>query len=105
MFENALCRANPEDWFPVGVTGLALARRDTAIATCRVCPELGDCIDYTARVRPVDGIWAGQDHARERRVTRTAVTTGQETQQWNASSPRGGPGCPWTSRSAPSPSW
>lgn len=68
--EHALCRdTNPELFFPVGTTGLALVQIDRARQVCGECTVRSECLDYALETNQDSGIWGGLSEE-ERRVIR-----------------------------------
>lgn len=69
---RAACRAeDPELFFVVGTTGLALLQIEDAKAVCHRCPVLASC-DAWVRANPdltEHGVWAGASQD-ERRLAR-----------------------------------
>lgn len=68
--EHALCRdTDPELFFPVGTTGLALVQIDRARQVCGECTVRSECLDYALETNQDSGIWGGLSEE-ERRVIR-----------------------------------
>lgn len=58
-WEGALCREDPELFFPVGSKGPAAEQIDRAKAVCRRCPLIDQCREEMVKWGPsVCGVWA-----------------------------------------------
>jgi len=74
--EQALCREVPAEWFPAkgDVWAAAAAKR-----VCKLCPVIGDCLDYALTNDEYAGVWGGlsererREEKRARRENRKAV--------------------------------
>jgi WhiB family transcriptional regulator, redox-sensing transcriptional regulator len=68
--DHALCRdTDPDLFFPVGTTGLALVQIEQAKRVCRQCPVTETCLDYALATNQDSGVWGGLSEE-ERRVIR-----------------------------------
>lgn len=68
--DDALCRdTDPELFFPVGATGMALVQIDTAKEVCTECLVRAECLDFALNTNQDSGIWGGLSEE-ERRVIR-----------------------------------
>lgn len=68
--DTALCRdTDPELFFPVGTTGLAVVAQSNAKQVCRACEVQRECLDYALATNQDSGIWGGLTEE-ERRVIR-----------------------------------
>jgi WhiB family transcriptional regulator, redox-sensing transcriptional regulator len=68
--EDATCRdLDPELFFPIGVTGMAVDQIDAAKAFCRACPSQSQCLDFAITTNQEYGVW-GATTEDERRVLR-----------------------------------
>jgi WhiB family redox-sensing transcriptional regulator len=68
--DHALCRdTDPELFFPVGTTGIALVQIDKARQVCRECTVRAECLEYALDTNQDSGIWGGLSEE-ERRVIR-----------------------------------
>jgi WhiB family redox-sensing transcriptional regulator len=65
MVHGACRGADPELFFPIGLTGGAGAQIDSARAICGRCAVSKDCLSYAMRTMP-HGIWGGT--TREERI-------------------------------------
>jgi WhiB family redox-sensing transcriptional regulator len=68
--DGAACRSSdPDLFFPVGTTGLAVGHILAAKAVCRECPAQAPCLEYALETNQDSGIWGGTSEE-ERRVIR-----------------------------------
>ena len=68
--DEATCRdLDPELFFPVGVTGMAVEQIEAAKSFCRVCPSQGQCLEFAITTNQEYGVW-GATTEDERRVLR-----------------------------------
>ena len=68
--DHALCRdTDPELFFPVGTTGIALVQIDKARQVCGECDVRTECLDFALETNQDSGIWGGLSEE-ERRVIR-----------------------------------
>ena len=68
--DRALCRdTDPDLFFPVGTTGLALVQIEHAKQVCGQCPVTAECLDFALSTNQDSGIWGGLSEE-ERRVIR-----------------------------------
>jgi len=68
--ETALCRdTDPELFFPVGTTGMALVQIDRAKQVCGECTARAACLDFALETNQDAGVWGGLSEE-ERRVIR-----------------------------------
>ncbi len=75
--DQALCRdTDPDLFFPVGTTGVAVAQIEHAKAVCAQCPVTSACLDYALATNQDSGIWGGLSEE-ERRVIRRQRTAQQ----------------------------
>jgi WhiB family redox-sensing transcriptional regulator len=68
--ERALCRdTDPELFFPIGTTGLALLAIERAKQVCGECSVRLECLDFALETNQDAGVWGGLSEE-ERRVIR-----------------------------------
>ncbi|HLV58405.1 MAG TPA: WhiB family transcriptional regulator [Natronosporangium sp.] len=73
---KAACRDHdPENWFPIGTSGPALAQTARAKAICRRCPVTRDCL-AVALDRGEYGIWGGLTEDERRSLVRHMARRG-----------------------------
>jgi WhiB family redox-sensing transcriptional regulator len=67
---DAACRdVDPNLFFPVGVTGPAVAQIAAAKSICEQCPATGSCLEFAITTNQEFGVWGGTTED-ERRVLR-----------------------------------
>lgn len=68
----ALCRStDPDLFFPVGTTGMALVQIEHAKTVCQSCPSQSPCLEFALETNQDSGVWGGCSEE-ERRVMRRA---------------------------------
>ncbi len=68
----ASCRdTDPDLFFPIGTTGLALEQIDAARAVCRACEVKDPCLEFALATNQESGVW-GATSEEERRKLRKA---------------------------------
>ncbi|HET6910482.1 MAG TPA: WhiB family transcriptional regulator [Mycobacteriales bacterium] len=75
---GACLTAEPEQFFPVGSSGISRLEVAAAKAICDRCPVMQPCRDYALQTRQAFGVWGGMDEE-ERRIlltSRSAVAVG-----------------------------
>ena len=78
--EKASCRSvDPDLFFPVGTTGVALDQIEQAKAVCRSCDAQAPCLEFALSTNQESGVW-GATSEEERRKLR---------KQWVARNRRG----------------
>ncbi len=69
---SASCRdTDPELFFPVGTTGLAITQIDEAKAVCMGCPAQSACLEFALRSNQDSGVWGGTSEEERRHLRRT----------------------------------
>lgn len=69
---RAACRdTDPELFFPVGTTGLAIDQIESAKTICRICEAQSDCLEFALATNQESGVW-GCTAEEERRKLRKA---------------------------------
>ena len=67
---DAACRdTDPDLFFPVGTTGLALDQIEAAKIVCTTCPCQDECLQFALDTNQDAGVWGGLGEE-ERRVIR-----------------------------------
>ncbi|MFN2614374.1 MAG: WhiB family transcriptional regulator [Actinomycetota bacterium] len=72
----AACRdVDPEIFFPVGMTGPALAQIEAAKSICGTCAVADECLEWSLMTAQDAGIWGGstEEERRDMRRARTRV--------------------------------
>ena len=68
----ASCRSvDPDLFFPVGSTGLALNHIDSAKAVCQACPVQAPCLEFALETNQDAGVWGGTSEEERRQLRRT----------------------------------
>ena len=69
--DRAVCRdTDPDLFFPVGTTGMALSQIETAKYVCEQCPARDECLEFALANRESEGIWGGATEKERRRILR-----------------------------------
>jgi WhiB family transcriptional regulator, redox-sensing transcriptional regulator len=68
-WSRAAClTSDPDLFFPVSSSGLALSQVRRAKAICSRCEIRQACFDYSLRAGPIQGIWGGTTEEERRRL-------------------------------------
>ena len=68
---RASCRSvDPDLFFPVGTTGLAVEQIDSAKAVCQACPVSGPCLEFALTTNQDSGVWGGTSEEERRTLRR-----------------------------------
>lgn len=82
--DHALCRdTNPDLFFPVGKTGVALDSIAHAKAVCQQCVVTQDCLAFALDTHQDSGVWGGLSEE-ERRVIRRQRTAQRRAERARA---------------------
>jgi WhiB family redox-sensing transcriptional regulator len=69
--DHALCRdTDPELFFPVGTTGLAIVAIEHAKRVCAECTVTQECLDFALDTNQDSGIWGGLSEEERRQIRR-----------------------------------
>jgi WhiB family transcriptional regulator, redox-sensing transcriptional regulator len=69
-WSRAACTsADPDLFFPISRSGLAVAQVHRAKAVCAACQVRADCLRYALATGPLHGVWGGMTEE-ERRLLR-----------------------------------
>ena len=78
--QKASCRAvDPDLFFPIGTTGLALDQIEQAKAVCRSCESQAPCLEFALSTNQESGVWGGTSEEERRKLRK----------QWAAAQRRG----------------
>jgi WhiB family redox-sensing transcriptional regulator len=67
--DRASCRdTNPELFFPIGTTGLAIDQIDAAKAVCTQCPVMHECLEFALATNQEAGVWGGTTEDERRKL-------------------------------------
>lgn len=70
--DNAACRdTDPDLFFPIGTTGLAVDQIDSAKAVCMACDAQNACLGFALATNQESGIWGGTSEEERRRLRKT----------------------------------
>lgn len=68
---QASCRdVDPDLFFPVGTTGMALEQIDAAKEVCNGCPVREACLDFALATNQDSGVWGGTAEDERRTIRR-----------------------------------
>lgn len=72
--DHALCRdTDPELFFPVGTTGMALVAIERAKQVCGECLVRTECLDFALETNQDSGVWGGLSEEERRAIRRQRV--------------------------------
>ncbi len=78
--EQSLCRdSNPELFFPIGSTGVALDQIDTAKSICDECLAQPECLEFALATNQEAGVWGGTTEEERRTLRRTWLSEQRAT--------------------------
>ena len=67
--ERASCReVDPDLFFPVGTTGIALQQIDHAKQVCRSCESQAACLQFALATNQESGVWGGTSEEERRKL-------------------------------------
>ncbi|WP_419919770.1 WhiB family transcriptional regulator [Candidatus Poriferisocius sp.] len=68
---DAACRdTDPDLFFPIGSTGLALEQIELAKSVCQACVARTDCLEFALTTNQDSGIWGGLSEEERRQIRR-----------------------------------
>lgn len=74
--DDAACRdTDPDLFFPVGTTGLAVDQIASAKAVCTTCPVRRECLEFALFTNQDSGVWGGTSEDERRKLRRAWVKT------------------------------
>jgi WhiB family redox-sensing transcriptional regulator len=74
--DDAACRdTDPDLFFPVGTTGLAVDQIASAKAVCATCPVRRECLEFALFTNQDSGVWGGTSEDERRKLRRAWVKT------------------------------
>jgi len=69
--DRAACRdTDPDLFFPVGTTGLALDQIAAAKAVCQECNAIELCLEFALATNQDSGVWGGTSEEERRSIRR-----------------------------------
>ena len=67
--DRASCRSvDPDLFFPVGTTGMALVQIENAKAVCRSCDAMDACLEFALQTNQESGVWGGTSEEERRKL-------------------------------------
>ena len=70
--DRAACGdSDPNLFFPVGTTGVALEEVEAAKALCRTCPLRAECLAFALETNQEAGVWGGASEEERRELRRS----------------------------------
>lgn len=70
----ALCRdTDPDLFFPIGTTGLAIEQITAAKVVCESCPSKEPCLQFAIENNQDSGVWGGTSEEERRELRRVWV--------------------------------
>jgi WhiB family redox-sensing transcriptional regulator len=80
--DHALCRdTDPELFFPVGTTGLALVAIDHAKRVCAECRVTQECLEFALDTNQDSGVWGGLSEEERRTIRRQRAAAQRAARQ------------------------
>lgn len=72
--ERAACRdTDPDLFFPIGSTGLAVDQIRAAKSICEDCGARSECLEFALISNQESGVWGGATEDERRRLRRTRL--------------------------------
>jgi WhiB family redox-sensing transcriptional regulator len=69
--QAAACRSTePDLFFPVGTTGLAVDQIEAAKRVCRTCEVVDTCLDFALATNQESGVWGATSEEERRKIRR-----------------------------------
>ncbi len=82
---QAACRdTDPDLFFPVGSTGLALEQIESAKVVCQECNSQTACLEFALATNQDSGIWGGKSEEERRHLRRLRVAEQRQTPIFSA---------------------
>lgn len=79
---QALCRdVDPDLFFPIGTTGVALEHIAAAKEVCSVCPAMQQCLEYALATNQESGVWGGTSEEERRVIRRQRAAAARQAAQ------------------------
>ena len=80
--DHALCRdTDPELFFPVGTTGIAVVAIDHAKRVCEQCTVTEECLEFALDTNQDSGVWGGLSEEERRAIRRQRAATQRAARQ------------------------
>jgi WhiB family redox-sensing transcriptional regulator len=88
--DHALCRdTDPELFFPVGTTGVAVVAIDHAKRVCDQCTVTQECLEFAIETNQDSGIWGGTSEEERRDIRRRIAARNKALKAAQASNAAG----------------
>jgi WhiB family redox-sensing transcriptional regulator len=85
--DHALCRdTDPELFFPIGTTGLALVAIDHAKRVCSECRVTQECLEFALDTNQDSGVWGGLSEEERRAIRRQRAAAQRAARQQRTAS-------------------
>ena len=69
--DGASCKSvDPDLFFPVGTTGIALVQIEHAKAVCSTCDVKAACLEFALATNQESGVWGGTSEEERRKLRR-----------------------------------
>ena len=69
---RSACReSDPELFFPIGTTGMAVEQIEVALRICAGCAVAAECLEFALATNQDSGIWGGRTEEERRKVRKT----------------------------------
>jgi WhiB family redox-sensing transcriptional regulator len=69
---DASCRdSNPDLFFPIGTTGIALDQIDAAKVVCESCPVSRPCLEFALATNQEAGVWGATTEEERRKLRKS----------------------------------
>ncbi|MDQ3146775.1 MAG: WhiB family transcriptional regulator [Actinomycetota bacterium] len=66
-------RTDPDLFFPVGTTGLALVQIEAAKTVCLACPVREPCLEFALSTNQDSGVWGATSEDERRKLRRARL--------------------------------
>ncbi|MDQ1403137.1 MAG: WhiB family transcriptional regulator, redox-sensing transcriptional regulator [Actinomycetota bacterium] len=67
--DSAACRdTDPELFFPIGTTGMALDQIEAARSVCQSCAAQVPCLEFALATNQESGVWGGASEEERRKL-------------------------------------
>jgi len=70
--DSASCRdTDPDLFFPIGTTGIAIEQIEAAKQVCRTCPAQEPCLEFALATHQESGVWGGTSEEERRKLRKS----------------------------------
>ena len=101
--DRAICRGDPELFFPVGNRGPALLQTEAAKAVCTRCPVRAQCLLWALETNQETGVWGGVSEDELRTIRHRAARNRRKAKDDKDAKDAKDPGHEGQSRHPPAP--